>query len=179
MHRYSCRRVRASRTARERLASSVRLSRIGRHSGPSFGLRRTAQGELVLARELLDLVGARLGHLTGIDARDAHAIAVNVEHDARRAGEVVSEDRLQDPHDELHRGVVVVVQQYLVGPGPGDLLLRPDLGDDPGLVTGGSLAHASPTIKTGTPISSNRRCWRTMYGLDMWSAWTSQRLWPS
>src|SRR5262245_61549339 len=155
MHRYSCRRVRASRTARARLASSVRLSRIRRHSRPSFGLRRTAQGKLVLARQLLHLAGAGLGHLAGIDAGDADAVPVHVEHYARGARQVVAEDRLQDPHDELHGGVVVVVEEHLVGSWPRELLLRPDLGDDPGLVAGGSLAHASQPLKLDrTPAST-------------------------
>src|SRR5579885_3076661 len=118
--RNSWRRRRASRTAKVSAASSERASRI-----PSRLLDRAAQRELVLAGERHHLGAARLGDLARVDARHADAGAVDVEHDLGRRGLVVVEDRHQHPDDELHRRVVVVVEEDLVPPRPRDLLDRP------------------------------------------------------
>ena len=69
---------------------------------------------LVLACKIHHLGDFGLGHLIGVDAADADALVVHVQHDAGRLFPPLVEEALQHVHDELHRRVVVIQQQDLV-----------------------------------------------------------------
>src|SRR5258706_12491529 len=74
----------------------------------------TLQRMLVLARVARDLLHLGRCHVVWIDAADAHAFAVNLEHHLGRPLPGHAEELLQHQNDELHRRVVVVQQQNLV-----------------------------------------------------------------
>jgi len=84
----------------------------------------------VHAGEPLRLRHARLGDLTGIDAGDAEPAAMDLQHDLRGGHLVVMKYRLEDPDDEFHGGVIVVVEEHLIDGRLLGLRLRPALGDD-------------------------------------------------
>ena len=66
------------------------------------------------ARQLDHLRDFGLRHLERINAADAHAVAVDMQHDLNRLFARLGEEALQHVHDEFHRRVVVVEQQNLV-----------------------------------------------------------------
>ena len=89
------------------------------------------QGMTVLAGHVHDLRHLGLRDLIGVDAADADALVVNMQHDAGRLFPALAEEPLQNEHHELHRRVVVVQDQHLV---EARLLgLRLGLRDDIGL----------------------------------------------
>src|SRR6059058_5227516 len=97
----------------------------------SLRLHGAEERELRLLGELERLGDLGFGHLEGIDARDRVSVRVRVQHEARRVAFRLVEDVDQDEDDELHRRVVVVVQEDFV-----ELrALEPGLG--PGLRLGG------------------------------------------
>jgi hypothetical protein len=66
------------------------------------------------------LLGVRLylfhfgcGNISRKYTADTHAVTVNLEHDLGRAFATEGKKPLQNPYDEIHRGVVVVKQQHL------------------------------------------------------------------
>ena len=71
-----------------------------------------AQGTALLARGVVNQRHLRLGHLEGVGAADAVTPRVDLHHDAVRLGRGLVEDRLENGDDELHRGVVVVVEDH-------------------------------------------------------------------
>ena len=78
-------------------------------------------------------------------------LLVHVQHDLHRLGLGAVEDALQHEHDELHRRVVVVVQQHLVERRLLELLLGPGPGDDVGRIRGAALAHAARSVTRAGP----------------------------
>ncbi len=64
------------------------------------------------------------------NATNAHAVAMDMQHDIHRLFAVLAENLLQDVDDEFHRRVVVVQQKHLVEAGLLGLGAR--FGDDPG-----------------------------------------------
>src|SRR4029078_9733864 len=101
-------------------ASTNAMCRLTSSSWPSMRgfrscfLHDTLQRMLMLARVARDLLHLGRGHVVRIDAADAHAFAVNLEHDLRRPLARHAEELLQYQDDEFHRGVVVVEQQNIV-----------------------------------------------------------------
>src|SRR5260221_6787848 len=81
---------------------------------PSRFLHHALQRMLVLARVAGDLLDLRQGHVARIDPADSHSLAMDFEHHLGRPLPGHAEELLQHQHDELHRRVVVVEQQYLV-----------------------------------------------------------------
>src|SRR5512132_2271383 len=77
-------------------------------------LHHTLQRMLVFARIAGDLLHLGRGHVVRIDAANAHAFAVNLEHHLGCPLPGHAEEFLQYQNDELHRRVVVVEQQNLV-----------------------------------------------------------------
>lgn len=66
------------------------------------------------------LLGVRLylldfgcGNIPGKYTADAHAVAMDLEHDLGRPFATQREKPLQDRYDEIHRSVIVVEQQHL------------------------------------------------------------------
>src|SRR3546814_3734427 len=70
---------------------------------------------LVLAGEVDDLGDLGLGDFIAEDAADADAALVDAEHHTCRVLDVHAEEALEDEDDELHRRIVVVEHQHLVG----------------------------------------------------------------
>ena len=68
------------------------------------------QGKLALASHLVHLRHLCRGDVVCVHAHDTSALLVHVEHDLRRLGRRLVEHRDDDLHDEVHRRVVVVVQ---------------------------------------------------------------------
>src|SRR4029078_12642189 len=83
---------------------------------------------LVLPCKVHYLGDLRFRHLIGINATDADAPLVHMEHDSRGLFPALVEKPLEHMHDELHGGVVVIEQQNLVEAGLLGLRLSP--GDD-------------------------------------------------
>ena len=75
-----------------------------------------------------------IGNVVWVDAGDAEAVVVDVQHDLDRFVLATMKDRLEDPDHELPGGVVVVVEEDLVELGAFDLLLGLRACDDKGLV---------------------------------------------
>ena len=61
-----------------------------------------------------------LGDFEHVDPSHAHSGAMDLQHDLRRRGRALAEDAFEDLHDELHRCVVVVVEQHLESRRPSD-----------------------------------------------------------
>src|SRR5438309_2115488 len=78
-------------------------------------LHSTQQGKFVLTCEIGRLVHLHLCDLIRVDARHAGALGVNVQHHLDGLVDRHVEDRFEHPDDELHRGVVVVVEEHLEG----------------------------------------------------------------
>src|SRR4026209_2373087 len=72
------------------------------------------QRMLVLARIAGDLLDLRQRHVARIHPADSHALAMDLDRHLGRPLPGHAEELLQHQHDELHRRVVVVEQQYLV-----------------------------------------------------------------
>src|ERR1700741_133170 len=85
---------------------------------------------LVLAREFNHLSNLGLGNLEGVDAANADAVAVHVQHDLYSLFARLGEKSLENVNDELHWRVVVVEDQHLVEAGL--LGFGASLGDDAG-----------------------------------------------
>lgn len=79
----------------------------------------------MLASKRLHHCNLRLRDLFGIDAGHAHSAAVNLHHNPMCIGLGAVKNLLKDKHDEIHRGVVVVVEQDLIHRRFPGLLLRP------------------------------------------------------
>ena len=62
----------------------------------------------MLASHVHDLRHLGLRDLVGIDAANAHAFVMHMQHDAGRVFPAFVEEPLQDENDELHRSIVVV-----------------------------------------------------------------------
>ena len=99
-----------------------------------FRLHRQTERKLLFFRELLDSLDFGFGDLFREDPRDTHPVVVNMEHDSN--GVLLSEpkDQLEPVDDEVSGGVVLIVKQDPVQPGPLKLLLRLDLRDGTGVV---------------------------------------------
>lgn len=69
---------------------------------------------LVLACESTYLLNLGRSNVEGIDAAEALAFVMNLEHDSRRLLSTQSKKLLQYHHDEIHRRVVVIQQQHPV-----------------------------------------------------------------
>src|SRR3990172_3399827 len=80
----------------------------------SFRFDAAAQRVTRLFRPFFHHDRLGLRDLEWIDAGDSRALRVDVHHDPVRLGGRHREDRLQDGDDELHRGVVVVVEEDFV-----------------------------------------------------------------
>ena len=106
-------------------------------------LHRALQRMLMTAGKFNDLRHFGLGNLVGEDAADAHAVAMDMQHDLNGLVAVLVEKPLQDMHHEFHRRVVVVQQQHFVQAGL--LGFRPRLGRDP--------AAGAFTVAVAGPIS--------------------------
>src|SRR5690606_3638207 len=104
--------------------------------GVFLGLHRRHQGALLLAREHVYLGDLRLGDLVGINAGDADAVVVHVQHDGRGLGLPLVEHGLQQSDDEFHGGEVVVVEQDAVHPWTLGLALAAALERNAALRTG-------------------------------------------
>ena len=66
------------------------------------------------ARKFNDLGDFSFCHLESENAANAHAMAMDMQHDLDRILAALGEEFLQNMDDELHRRVVVVEQQYFV-----------------------------------------------------------------
>ena len=69
---------------------------------------------LVFARVTVDRRDLGFGNVTGINAANALPGLVNTEHDARRIFPIVTKDRFEYVHHELHRRVVIIQEQHFV-----------------------------------------------------------------
>src|SRR5688500_18719428 len=107
--RWACRRDTASRAAAFRTRSTVRLN-IGLLDGGS-------QRVSLVPRQLVN--GAHLGlrDLVQIRPADPATLQVHLHHDPERVRRRLLEDRLQHVDHELHRRVVVVVEDDVEEPG--------------------------------------------------------------
>src|SRR5260221_12676399 len=94
----------------------LRLFLIWFRLGPyvSILFQRALQRMLMLPSEVHDLGDLRLRDFVGINAADAHAAAMDMQHDARRLLAVLVEKPLEDINDELTRLDAVVRQAQLV-----------------------------------------------------------------
>ena len=86
---------------------------------------------LVLPRQVHHLRHLGLRDFVGEHAAHADAAPMDVQHDPGGLLARLLEETLQDMHDELHRGVVVVEHQHLVHGGLAGL--GPRLDDDAGI----------------------------------------------
>ena len=68
----------------------------------------------MLARQVFDQRDFGFRDLVGINAGDADAFFVNMEHDLQRFGLLFVKDILQDLHDKLLSGVIVVMQKNFI-----------------------------------------------------------------
>ena len=68
----------------------------------------------MLAREILDQRHFGFGDFISINAGDAYAFLVHVEHDLDSLGMLFMKDILQNLHNELLSSVIVVVQQNFI-----------------------------------------------------------------
>lgn len=85
----------------------------------------------MLLGEIHHLGDFGFGNLKGIDAADAHALLVDMEHDAGGFLGRLRKELLQHMDDEFHGRVVVIQQQHLVEAGL--LGLGLGAGNDPNL----------------------------------------------
>src|SRR5262245_46307652 len=110
-----CRRAAASRYATVRITSSEGLNTFSRLPvfPSSLGFHRSAEREPLSARQFDHGVDLRLGDLERVHAAEPLALRMDGHHDAIRLGGRLVEDRLENLHHEIHRGVVVVEQQDL------------------------------------------------------------------
>ena len=91
--------------------------------GCLLGLRRDAQGHPLLPRVAHHLSHLGFCHILGVQARHPVTFVMHAEHDVRRLGLGLVEELHQHQDHELHRGVVVVVENDLVAPDLLDLAL--------------------------------------------------------
>ncbi len=89
--------------------------------------QRAFQWIFMLARQVFDQRDFGFRDFVSIDAGDADAFFVDMEHDLQRFSLLFVKDILQDLHDELLSSVIVVMQQYFIKRRPFDLFLG--LGD--------------------------------------------------
>ena len=66
-----------------------------------------------LVSRVLDLVDFGGGHVLGVNAANAFAVEVDLQHDLGGCLTVFAEKFLQDPDHELHRGEIVVEHDHL------------------------------------------------------------------
>src|ERR1700750_21980 len=76
-----------------------------------FFFERAKQRVLLRAGHLRNLLDLHLGYLVGVDARAAGPVRVHGPHYTESFGLALAKDKAQDFDDELHRRVVVVVQE--------------------------------------------------------------------
>jgi hypothetical protein len=82
----------------------------------SLGFGGDEQRHAVLTRELHHLVDLRLCNITRVDSGHPLALVVDAQHDLRGLRLGPEEELHEDEHDELHRRVVVVVEEHLEAP---------------------------------------------------------------
>ena len=63
---------------------------------------------------ILDLVDLGSGDVFGVNATNALAVQVDLQHDLGGRLPVFAEELLQNPHNELHGGEVVIEHDHLV-----------------------------------------------------------------
>src|SRR5690242_4986418 len=101
---------------------------------------------LVLPGEIHNLRHFGFGDLIGVYAANTDPAPMHMQHDAGRFLTALGEKALEDMHDELHWGVVVVQHQHLVHRRL--LRLRLWLDDNAGagsfLAASSVVAHSSP-----------------------------------
>src|SRR4030095_384124 len=69
---------------------------------------------LMRTRDVDDFVDLRHGNLARIGAANAHALAMNLQHDLRGLLAAHGKDSLQDDDAEVHRCVIVVQQHHFI-----------------------------------------------------------------
>src|SRR5215469_13400917 len=72
------------------------------------------QRMLMPPRKLNHLRDLGLGDLIGEDAADAHAVAMDMQHDLDRLVPRFVEELFEDVNHKLHRRVVVIQEQHFV-----------------------------------------------------------------
>src|SRR5260221_12233117 len=88
---------------------------VPRHSRrASFLFERALQRVLMLPCEIHDLGHLRFGDLVGVNAADADATPMHMQHYSGRLVTGLAEEPLEDVHDKLHRGVIVVQHENLI-----------------------------------------------------------------
>ena len=75
-------------------------------------------------RELVDLSHLGFCHFAGEHTTNALSTRMDVEHDLSRPLAIESEECFQHDDDEIHRGEVVIEQDYLIQRRPHDLRAR-------------------------------------------------------
>ena len=78
-------------------------------------MRKSPQSVSVFLGQVHDLLGLGFGDVPREHADHAEASVVNLQHDLRRLGFRLVEEMHQDVDHELHRRVVVVVEDDVVG----------------------------------------------------------------
>ena len=119
------------------------------------------------AREFNDLGDFCFRHFESEYAANAHAVAMDMQHNFDRVLAALGEEFLQDMNDEFHRRVIVVEQKHLV---EGGLLgLGARAGDDTGagiiafaVVAVAVIAHEVPLSLTAqimlAPFQTKPKC---------------------
>src|SRR4051812_29994462 len=94
-----------------------------------LGLHRYQQRKLVFLGCLAGRLELGFGNVMGIDAGKPLSGSMHAQHDGERFGPLFIEYRFENPHHELLRGVVVVVQQDFPEAGPFQLLVAARFGE--------------------------------------------------
>ncbi len=101
----------------------------------------------------VDLLNFALGDFPGVDAGDTLSFAMNGEGDLGRFPRALVEQGLENLDDEIHGGVVVIVQQDLVLLGPPSARALAGRHGDVGVISEGFFAftHAIVFAITWSP----------------------------
>src|SRR6187455_215774 len=121
----SCRRSEAMRKARWMVSSVSGANGTGvlLMFWSCVRLHGYEQGKFLFLCHLPSLSELRLGDVVRVNAGNADARQVHVQHDLDRLWARLAEHRLEHPHDELLRRVVIVVQQHTPHPWAFQLLI--------------------------------------------------------
>ena len=102
----------------------------GVHSPDSLFFHHALQRMLMFACKVHHLCDLRLRNLVCIDPTFAYSVVMHMQHNSCGGFVILSEEPLQDMHNELHGCVVVIENEYAIHVRP--LGLRLGLGDNPG-----------------------------------------------
>src|SRR5215471_6631229 len=80
----------------------------------SIRLQAAEQWKLMLACQGCDLCNLGLGDLIGVDSCYSDPLVMDMQHDSHRISFRSLKDGPKYKDDKFHRGIVVIVQQYLV-----------------------------------------------------------------